>query len=47
MNKKIFGIRLGTIVTVVLALITALILWCFVNYPEEPSAFIFSALNGG
>ena len=47
MDKKIFGIRLGTIVTVVLGLVGALIIWCAVNYPEQSSAHMFNAYLGG
>ena len=32
MNKKIFGIRLGTIITLIVCIAVALAIWMIVNY---------------
>jgi hypothetical protein len=32
MNKKIFGIRLGTIISLVVCLVVAFLIWLFANY---------------
>ena len=32
MNKKIFGIRLGTIITMIACIAVALAIWMIVNY---------------
>ena len=32
MNKKIFGIRLGTIITMITCIAVALAIWMIVNY---------------
>ena len=35
MNKKIFGVRLSTYLTIALCIIAAFFLWLYVNYPES------------
>jgi len=40
MKKKIFGIRIGTIISVILSLIAAVLLWLFVGYFHEAEAAV-------
>ena len=42
MNKKIFGIRIGTILSVGLCLLTAVVFWLFVKYSGS-AALSFAA----
>jgi len=34
MNKKIFGIKIGTVITVIASLAAAILVWLFVRYSE-------------
>lgn len=50
MNKKILGIRIGTILSVILSLITAVVFWLFVKYSEsgaENASVAFSSFFRG
>ncbi len=38
MKKKIFGIKIGTVISVVLALIAAVLFWLFVGYSDAIQA---------
>ena len=38
MNKKIFGIRVGTIITVIVCFVLAVFMWLFVNF-KNANAF--------
>ena len=47
MNKKILGIRIGTVVTVILCVIAAIVFWAFAKYNSqmnEEAAFTLSQL---
>lgn len=44
MNKKIFGIRIGTVLSVVVSLITAVVFWLFIKYSESDPDLAHSAL---
>ena len=35
MNKKIFGIRIGTVLSVIVSFITAVVFWLFIKYSES------------
>lgn len=47
--KKIFGIRIGTILTVLLCLLAAILVWLFVKYdgPSDPTAWLACAGGRG
>ncbi len=32
MNKKIFGIRLGTLISLIVCLVVAFLIWLYANY---------------
>ena len=38
MNKKIFGVRLSTYLTIALCFVAAFFLWLYVNYPDSSIA---------
>ena len=44
MKKKIFGIKIGTVVSVILCLIAAVLFWLFVGYYELQSSQAFASL---
>lgn len=50
MKKKIFGIKISTILTVILCLIAAVVFWLFVKYSESESMVTamraFDSANG-
>jgi len=37
MNKRIFGIKISTVITIVLSLLAAVMFWLFVGYSEAQS----------
>ncbi|MBQ7333555.1 MAG: hypothetical protein IJW38_04315 [Clostridia bacterium] len=43
MNKKIFGIRLGTLISLVVCLVVAFLIWLYANY----TAMIDTPLQDG
>ncbi len=45
MDKKIFGIRIGTYFTILLSLICALIFWLYVNIVPQDSLTSVTALG--
>ncbi len=50
MNKKIFGIRLGTIITMLICALIALVIWMIVNYKTgvvgaDAASFFHSAVQ--
>lgn len=44
MNKKIFGIKIGTILSVVLCLAIAVVFWLFVKYSESSAVSCIAPL---
>ena len=40
MKKKIFGIKIGTLLTYFVCLVVAFAIWMFVNYRADYGAFI-------
>ena len=38
MNKKIFGIKIGTIITAIVCLVVSMLIWMLVNYSLELNA---------
>ena len=50
MNKKIFGIKISTIISAVVCLIAAILFWTMANLPESfislHSAFISPVIEG-
>ena len=45
MNKKILGIRIGTILTVVLSFTAAVVFWLFIKYSETSAELASSAFS--
>ena len=45
MKKKIFGIKIGTILSVILCFFLAVLFWLFVKYSEYDASVAFAALN--
>lgn len=45
MNKKIFGIRIGTMISVILSFAVAVVFWLFVKYVESDTDMLFAALR--
>ena len=45
MNKKILGIRIGTILTVALSFFVAVVFWLFIKYSESGAAAAIGALS--
>lgn len=45
MNKKILGIKIGTILTVVLSLCFAVLFWLFVKYSDSEPAGAISIIG--
>ncbi len=45
MNKKIFGIRIGTIISVFASFIVAIVFWLFVKYAESDADLALSAFR--
>lgn len=44
MKKKIFGIKIGTILSVILCLVAAVLFWLFVKYSESGAALAIRSL---
>lgn len=45
MNKKIFGIRIGTIISVILSFAAAVCFWLFVKYAESDMNTLLGAFR--
>ena len=45
MKKKIFGIKLGTILSVILCFVLAVLFWLFVKYAEYDATAAIVAVN--
>ena len=45
MNKKIFGIRLGTIISFVVCLVVAFLIWLYANYTSMTEEALFNAAS--
>lgn len=45
MNRKILGIRIGTILTVALSFFAAVVFWLFIKYSESDATVAFGALS--
>ena len=43
MKRKIFGIKISTVFTVVLCLVAAVFFWLFAKYSEYVSAYVATA----
>lgn len=42
MKKKIFGIKIGTILTVIVSLVAAVLFWLFVKYSQADAEQVLS-----
>lgn len=45
MKKKIFGIKIGTVLTWLFCLIAAVLFWLFVKYSDVSAAQLFKCLR--